>query len=223
MAVFADRDDAGRALVAPIRDLLDGAGTQAGGRPILLPLPRGGVPVASPIAAALSLPVVALPVRKVGVPGHAELAMGALATLGTATEELRLPDVIAGCRVTPGAVDAAVAEETEALRALVRRYHGDRPPPEVGGRIAVVVDDGVATGATMIVAVRLLRRLGAARVVAAVPVGSVTARRRLRTEADDVLCLREPVPFTAVSMAYRRFAAPSDQAVLDDLARYAEA
>jgi putative phosphoribosyl transferase len=223
MAVFADRDDAGRALVAPIRDLLAGAGAELDGRPLLLPLPRGGVPVATPIAAALGLSVVALPVRKIGVPGHAELAMGALAALGPSIEQLRLPDVIAGCRVAPDAVEAAVAAESDTLRGLVRRYHGDRSPPDVAGRVAIVVDDGLATGATMIVAVRLLRRLGAARVMAAVPVGSVSARRRLRAEADDVLCLREPVPFTAVSLAYRRFAAPSDGSVLDDLARYAEA
>ena len=221
MAVFADRDDAGHALVAPLRHLLTEAGP-ATDRPILLPLPRGGVPVAARIADELRLPMYALPVRKVGVPGHAELAMGALAGLGDTTEVMRHRAVIEACRVSPAAVDSAIAAESDALRQLLRRYYGNGPAPDLGGRFAIVVDDGLATGATMTAAVRLTKRVGARRVVVAVPVGSGSARQRLGEEADDVLCLREPVPFSAVSVGYRRFGPPSDQSVLDALRRYAE-
>jgi predicted phosphoribosyltransferase len=105
---------------------------------------------------------------------------------------------------------------------LLRRYYGDGAAPDLGGRFAIIVDDGLATGATMTAAVRLTRRLGARRVAVAVPVGSASARRRLTEEADDVLCLREPVPFSAVSVGYRRFGPPSDQSVLDALRRHAE-
>lgn len=221
MAVFADRDDAGHALVAPLRHLLADAEPGAD-RPILLPLPRGGVPVAARIADELQLPMYALPVRKVGVPGHAELAMGALAGLGDTTEVMRHQGVIEACRVPRGAVESAIAAESDALRVLLRRYYGDGAAPDLGGRFAIIVDDGLATGATMTAAVRLTQRLGARRVVVAVPVGSASARRRLTEEADDVLCLREPVPFSAVSVGYRRFGPPSDQSVLDALRRHAE-
>ena len=221
MATFADRDDAGHALVAPLCQLLPAAGPAAG-RPVLLPLPRGGVPVASRIADELQLPMYALPVRKVGVPGHAELAMGAVAGLGDITEVMRHQGVIAACRVPPAAVESAIAAESDALRLLLHRYYGAGPAPDLDGRFAIIVDDGLATGATMTAAVRLTRRLGARRVAVAVPVGSASARQRLAEEADDVLCLREPVPFSAVSVGYRRFGPPSDQSVLDALRRHAE-
>ncbi len=222
MAVFADRDDAGHALVGPLRQLLVDASPSTD-RPILLPLPRGGVPVAARIADELHLPMCALPVRKVGVPGHAELAMGALASLGETTEVMRHYGVIEACRVPSEAVGSAIAAESDALRGLLRRYYGDSAAPDLRGRFAIIVDDGLATGATMTAAVRLTRRLGARRVVVAVPVGSASARKRLATEADDVLCLREPMPFSAVSMGYRRFGPPSDESVLEALRRYAEA
>src|SRR5215831_18385268 len=120
MAVFADRDDAGHALVAPLRHLLDDA-ELAADRLVLLPLPRGGVPVATRIADELQLPMYPLPVRKVGVPGHAELAMGALAGLGDTTEVMRHHAVIAACRVSPAAVESAIATESDALRLLLHR------------------------------------------------------------------------------------------------------
>ena len=164
----------------------------------------------------------ALPVRKVGVPSHAELAMGALAGLGDTTEVMRHHAVIEACRVPPAAVESAIASESDALRLLLYRYYGDGPAPDLSGRFAIIVDDGLATGATMTAAVRLTKRVGARRVAVAVPVGSASARRRLAEEADDVLCLREPVPFSAVSMGYRRFGPPSDQSVLDALRRHAE-
>jgi putative phosphoribosyl transferase len=222
MPVFADRDDAGRALVAPLSRLLADAEPPAD-RPILLPLPRGGVPVAARIADELQLPMCALPVRKVGVPGHQELAMGALARLGDTTEVMRHEAVISACRVSPAVVDSAIAAESDALRGLLHRYYGDQAPPDLHGRYAIVVDDGLATGATMTAAVRLVRRAGALRVVVAVPVGSASARARLAAEADDVLCLREPTPFSAVSIGYRRFGPPSDDSVLQALRRHAEA
>jgi putative phosphoribosyl transferase len=221
MAVFADRDAAGLALVAPLRDLLAAAAPRAG-RPVLLPLPRGGVPVAVRIAEELHLPVRALPVRKVPVPGHRELAMGALAQLGDTIEVVRHRDVIQACRVSDVEVAAAIATETQALRALVDRYESGQPPADLQGRAAVVVDDGLATGATMTAAVRLVRRVGAGQVIAAVPVGASSARQRLTREADAVVCLREPVPFSAVSVAYRHFAPPSDDSVTDALRRHAE-
>ena len=221
MAVFADRDDAGHALVAPLCQLLADA-YPAAERLVLLPLPRGGVPIAARIADELRLPMYALPVRKVGVPGHAELAMGALAGLGDTTEVMRHQAVIEACRVSPAAVESAIATESDALHLLLLRYYGDAPAPDLGGRFAIIVDDGLATGATMTAAVRLTKRLGARRVIVAVPVGSASARQRLAEEADDVLCLREPVPFSAVSVGYRRFGPPSDQSVLDALRRHAE-
>ena len=122
----------------------------------------------------------------------------------------------------PAAVESAIASESDALRLLLYRYYGDGPAPDLSGRFAIIVDDGLATGATMTAAVRLTKRVGARRVAVAVPVGSASARRRLAEEADDVLCLREPVPFSAVSVGYRRFGPPSDQSVLDALRRHAE-
>jgi predicted phosphoribosyltransferase len=148
--------------------------------------------------------------------------MGALAGLGDTTEVMRHQGVIEACRVPRGAVESAIAAESDALRVLLRRYYGDGAAPDLGGRFVIIVDDGLATGATMTAAVRLTQRLGARRVVVAVPVGSASARRRLTEEADDVLCLREPVPFSAVSVGYRRFGPPSDQSVLDALRRHAE-
>jgi predicted phosphoribosyltransferase len=210
---FRDRADAGRQLAERLRDL------QGRDDVVVLALPRGGVPVAYEIAQALDAPLDVFLVRKLGVPGHEEHALGAIATGGIRVLNTSLVEAL---QIPNEWLEAIDARERRELERREHAYRGDRPPPDVAGRTVVIVDDGLATGATMTAAVRLTKRVGARRVAVAVPVGSASARQRLAEEADDVLCLREPVPFSAVSVGYRRFGPPSDQAVLDALRRHAE-
>src|SRR5262245_37070546 len=193
MMRYRDRADAGQALAERLMPYAD--------RPdvLVLALPRGGVPVAFEVARALGVPLDVFLVRKLGVPGQRELAMGALATGGVrvlnreVVEALGIPDEV---------VDAVAFEEEEELRRREREYRGDRPPPDVRGRVVILIDDGLATGSTMRAAVAALRRLGPARVVVAVPVGAPETCAELRGEADEVVCARTPDPFYAVGRWY---------------------
>jgi predicted phosphoribosyltransferase len=212
MGPFADREAAGRALAAPIARRL--AGTE---RPIVLALPRGGVPVAAQVADALDAPLDVVLVRKLGVPGHEELAFGALATGGVSVLNERVVDM-AG--LEPDVMRAVAAREGAELERRERRYRGDRPPVDVTGATAVVVDDGLATGATMRAAVAALRRRGAARILAAAPVGSPDACDRLEGEADAVICLRRPRAFRAVGAWYGDFSEVDDAEVAALLAAH---
>lgn len=199
---FADRRDAGRRLAAALTRL---KGTDA----IVLALPRGGVPVAYEIAAALDLPLDVFIVRKLGVPGHRELAMGAIASGGA---RVLNQDLIDDLRIPARAVEAVVAEEERELRRRELQYASQRRVA-LEGRTVVLVDDGLATGATMRAAIRAVRQQKAERVIVAVPVGAPSTCADLVHEADELVCLREPEFFGAVGQWYRRFDQTSDDEV----------
>ncbi|HMJ37618.1 MAG TPA: phosphoribosyltransferase family protein [Baekduia sp.] len=218
MPPFADRADAGRRLAPLVADALRVPGGD--GTPIVLALPRGGVPVAFEIGAALGLELDLLLVRKLGVPGREELAFGAIASGGV---QVLNPEIVATADVRPEALEAIVERELAELHRRERRYRGDRPPAAVAGRTVVVVDDGLATGATMRAAVAALRERGAARIVVAVPVGSGDACAQLDVEADALICPVLPRRFRAVGAWFDDFEPVGDAQVAELLARAAAA
>jgi predicted phosphoribosyltransferase len=209
---FVDRDDAGRQLGAAVRKAL------ADRDVLVLGLPRGGVPVAAAVAAALGAPLDVIVVRKVGVPGQPELAMGAVASGGT---EVRSADVLG---FLPGAAQqfaAVAAREREEVARRERVYRGARPPLELKGREVVLVDDGLATGSTMEAAVRACRAAGSARIVVAVPVAPPDTVARLKRLADQIICLETPAGFMAVGQWYDSFPQLEDEEVQEILAAQA--
>lgn len=203
---FRDRHQAGFALAALLQPY---AGR---GDVIVLALPRGGVPVGYEVARALGVPLDVFLVRKLGTPGHEELAMGAIASGGV---QLLNSDVVRALHVTPEQLQRAVQREEQELVRREREYRDDRPAPTIAGRTVLLVDDGLATGATMRVAVRALRLEHPARIVVAVPVGAMETCAALETEADEVVCAETPEPFYAVGMWYQRFDQTSDAEVRD--------
>jgi len=196
---YRDRAEAGEALATALVDERD---------LVVLGLVRGGVPVAAAVAERLGAPLDALVVRKLGVPWAPEVAFGALGPGGV----LILNEEIAS-RLSVSDVDAVVAAETAELARREARYRGDRPPVNLAGRTAVVVDDGLATGATARAAVAVARLLGASRVVVAVPVGAPEAVALLAAEADRVVCPVAPAEFGAVSRFYEDFRQVDDRTV----------
>ncbi len=210
---FADRRDAGRQLAERLASL-------AGERVVVVALPRGGVPVAHEVAAALDAPLEILAVRKLGAPHNPEYGIGAVAEDGTCVIDAEAVEVLG---ISNGELEAIVARESAELVRRVATYRGDRPPLDLEGRTAVVVDDGVATGLTDTAALRAVRQRGPRRVVLAVPVSSPDALVRLRAEADEVVCLRAPRLLHGVSQYYRDFSQVSDEEVLLDLQRRADA
>lgn len=209
---FRDRREAGRVL----------AGRMAGlaGRPdvLVLALPRGGVPVGYEVARKLGAPLDVFLVRKLGVPGQPELAFGAIASGGV---RLLNRDVVQGLGIPPEEVEAVAAEEGEELARREREYRDDRPPPDVRGKTAVLVDDGLATGASMRAAVAALRKLDPARIVVAVPVAAPSVCEAFRRIVDEVVCARTPDPFQAVGLWYHDFSQTSDAEVRELLDRAA--
>lgn len=207
-ARFADRPDAGRRLAELLAELtLDD--------PVVLGLPRGGVIVAAEVARALDAPLDVLVVRKVGHPHQPELGLGAVTEDGTVTlDERRLR----AAGMTPETLGPTVTAELSECRRRADAYRGGDPPPDVSGRTAVLVDDGVATGVTALAGVGLLHRSGAALVVVAAPVASTEATGRLRTVADQVVVPVVRTRFVAVSGFYERFTQTSDDEVVAALA-----
>ena len=208
---FRDRTEAGRALAQGLRAL-------PARELVVLALPRGGVPVAAEVAAALGAPLDVFAVRKIGVPGQEELAMGAVASGGVVVVET---DVLESVGVPRERFDAAAAGALASLRAREEAWRGAEPPLPLEGMTAVLVDDGLATGASMRAAIRAARTRGAACVVVAVPVAPPDTCEALRAEADQVVCLETPDPFLAVGYWYEDFGQVSDDDVrrLLDVAR----
>ncbi len=200
---FRDRREAGR--------LLAGKLTAYANRPdvLVLALPRGGVPVAHQVARALQAPLDVFLVRKLGVPGHEELAMGALATDGV---RVLNQEVVRALHIPESVIDEVAAEELEELKRRERLYRGGRPPHDLRGRTVILVDDGLATGATMRAAVQALRQQPA-RIVVAVPTASPDTCEALRAEADEVICAMTPEPFIAVGHWYDDFSQTTDEEV----------
>jgi predicted phosphoribosyltransferase len=207
---FRDRTEAGRMLAEKLAAYAN--------RPdvLVLALPRGGVPVAYEVARALGAPLDVFLVRKLGVPSYEELAMGAVATGGV---RVLNDQIVAGLRIPPHVIEGVTAAELQELARRDRLYRGDRPPPDVRGRTVILVDDGLATGATMHAAVKALRALLPARVVVAVPTGAPETCAQLKAEADDVVCAITPEPFHAVGLWYEDFTQTTDEEVRDLLAR----
>lgn len=199
---FRDRADAGRTLASRLQAYA--------GRDdvVVLGLPRGGVPVAAEVAAALGAPLDVFVVRKLGVPGHDELAMGAIASGGV---RVLNPSVIRGLRITDAAIAEVAAREAAELARRTHAYRGRAGVgPDVAGKVVIVVDDGLATGSTMRAAVAALRAHEPSRIVCAVPVGAPSTCAELAEEADEVVCALMPRDFHAVGQWYEDFAPPSE-------------
>ena len=202
--IFRDRVDAGIRLAAALGPTADR------GDVVVLGLPRGGVVVAAEVARELGAPLDVLVVRKIGVPGHEELATGAVASGGTTVVN---EDVLLATGLGRPELDQRAAERHRAVEEMEQRLRGDRPALDLAGVTAILVDDGLATGATMRAAAVAARHAGAARVVVAAPVASPEAVRLLEELADEVVCLRVPADLRAVGLSYRDFSPVREEEV----------
>lgn len=209
---FRDRVEAGRLLAAQLRRFADQPGV------IVLGLPRGGVPVAAEVARALGAPLDIFIVRKLGVPGHRELAMGAIASGGI---RVLNTDVIEMLGITERSIAAVVLEETAEMERREREYRGARAFPDLHGATVILVDDGVATGSTMMAGIAALRRMNPGTLVAAAPVMSREARESLARAADVCECVATPEPFHGVGVWYEDFNQTTDGEVRNLLDREA--
>lgn len=208
--MFFDREDAGRQLAQLLR------GYEGREDVVVLGLPRGGVPVAFEVAEALGTPLDVFVVRKLGLPWHEELAMGAIASGGV---RVMNDDIVRHFRVSPDDIERVAAREEAELQRRELAYRGGRPPLELTGKAALIVDDGLATGASMRAAVLAVKAHAPKEVVVAVPVGSVEACATLRSEADDVVCALSPREFHAVGLHYARFSQTEDGEVVELMSR----
>jgi putative phosphoribosyl transferase len=207
---FRDRSEAGRVLAQQL--------TEYAGRDdvIVLALPRGGIPVGYEVAKALGAPLEVFVARKLGVPGHQELAMGAIASGGSAVLDQGL---VRRLGVTQAQLDRAVADETRELERREQAYRGDREAPDLRGKTVILVDDGLATGATMRAAALAVRDQQPAKIVVAVPVAAEETCDQFRDVVDDVVCAVTPKPFYAVGMWYEDFDQTTDDEVRELLER----
>jgi putative phosphoribosyl transferase len=204
MRRFADRFEAGRALAQKLAGYA--------GRPdvVVLALPRGGVPVGYEVATALGAPLDVFIVRKLGLPGHEEYAMGAIASGGV---RVLNPEVTVPMRISDEVIASVTAREQQELERRERLYRGDRPPVEIEGRTVILVDDGLATGSTMRAAAIAVRKLRPARIVVAVPVAALQTCEDFRAEVDETVCALTPEPFRSVGEWYRDFSQTEDDEV----------
>jgi predicted phosphoribosyltransferase len=208
--LFENRRDAGRRLAD---ELAEYARDPKG---VVLALPRGGVPVAYEVAAALSLPLDVFLVRKLGVPGHEEYAFGALAS-----GDLRVlnEDVVRMLELDARTIETVAQRESRTLHERERRYRDGRPPVDVSGKRVILVDDGLATGASMRAAIAALRQRDPLAIIAAVPVGAPDSCARVAAEVDRMVCAVTPDPLHAVSLSYRDFSETPDAEVQEIMAR----
>lgn len=204
---FRDRSEAGRLLAAELES------RKLGTNAIVLALPRGGLPVGLEVAEALKAPLDVVVVRKLGVPWQPELAMGAIAG-GTRVLD---PKVIRGLGISDDEIEAVAAREAKEMERREKLYRGGLPAPNLGGRTVVLVDDGLATGSTMVAAARYVRSTRPQKLIVAVPVGTSEACSRLSVEADECICLAMPEPFFAVGEWYTDFRQVTDREVEDIL------
>jgi putative phosphoribosyl transferase len=205
-ALFDDRRDAGRRLGAALAHYRDS-------RPVVLGLPRGGVPVGFGVAEALTAPLDVLLVRKIGAPGHEELGLGAVVD-GQDPQLVLNPDVVRAVQPPPGYIEAEKDRQLAEIERRRRQYVGDRPPTPLEGRTTIIVDDGIATGGTVRAALRGVSQHRPARLVLAVPVAPAESLRELAAECDDIVCLATPEPFFAVGPHYRDFTQTEDDEVV---------
>jgi putative phosphoribosyl transferase len=203
---FRDRADAGHQLVPRLMNYADQ-------NPVILALPRGGVPVAFEVARALRAPLDLVFVRKIGAPGHAEYGLGAVVD-GAHPQIVLNDDALGHLEVPPGYVEEETQRQLQEIERRREHYLAGRRPTDVAGRVAIVVDDGIATGGTVRAALKGLSRARPARLILAVPVAPADAIERLRTEADEVVCLLTPEPFYAVGEHYDDFRQTSDREVI---------
>lgn len=208
-ARFVDRRDAGRRLARLLSDVRVA-------EPVIVALPRGGVPVAEEIARSLAAPLEIFGVRKLGAPLNREYGVGAIAEDGTRVVD---PEATAVLGIRNGELESVAAREREEMRRQLQAYRGDRPPPDLHRRTVVIVDDGAATGLTDVAAIHAIRRQEPRWVILALPVCSQPALGLLRGEADQVFCLRAPQAFHGVGESYLDFGQVSDQEVIDALRR----
>ena len=208
--LFKDRFDAGRFLASKLRRFANRPDT------IVLALPRGGVPVGFEVAKALNVPLDVFVVRKLGVPGYEELAMGAIASGGI---RVLNEDVVRAAGIPQKTIVAVAAEEERELQRRERDYRDGRPPVVVEGRTVILVDDGLATGSSMRVAVLALKKKGPAEIIVAVPVGAPATCAEFESEVDQAICAITPEPFLSVGQWYEDFSQTSDEDVRDLLKR----
>ncbi len=207
---FRNRADAGRALATLLSRFADRADA------LVLALPRGGVPVAFEVASVLHVPLDVFVVRKLGVPGQPELAMGAIASGGIRVLNTEVVDQLG---IPSSAIDQVAEHERVELERRERQYRGDKAPPAIAGRVVILVDDGLATGSTMRAAALAVRQRGPSSVVVAVPVAPPSTCEALRSDADEVVCAVTPSYFSAVGLWYDDFSQTTDEEVLELLGR----
>ncbi len=208
--IYRDRVDAGKQLAKRLTDFADRDDV------LVLALPRGGVPVAYEVAKALQVPMDIFLVRKLGVPGHEELAMGAISTGGV---RVLNDDIVSYLRIPRDVIDAVAAGELKELERREREYRGDRPEPDVRGKTVILIDDGLATGSTMRAAAAALRQQNPTRIIVAVPVSAPQTCDEYRMGVDEIICARTPEPFFGVGMWYEDFSQTTDDEVRDLLGK----
>jgi len=208
--IFRDRTEAGQVLASKLTKYLNQVNT------VILALPRGGVPVAYEIGKELGLPVDIFVVRKLGVPGHEELAMGAIASGGVRHINR---DVVDQLRIDSETIDVASRREQKEIERREQLYRGQRLPVDVRNKTVILVDDGLATGSTMRAAIAALRQHRPARIVVAVPAAAPQTRSEIADEVDEIICAATPEPFYAVGQWYQEFSQTTDEEVRDLLAR----
>lgn len=208
---FRNRKDAGERLAADLKHYANAANG------IVLALPRGGVPVAAEVSAALHLPLDVYLVRKLGLPGNQELAIGAIAADQSCIFN---DDIVLASGIEQALIDRAIAREREELQRRERLYRQGLAPLHLAGQIVIVVDDGLATGATMIAAISAIRRLGPQKIIVAVPVGSTEACDKITPLVDQLVCLYRPTPLWEIGRWYEDFSQTEDNEVLAILHRH---
>jgi predicted phosphoribosyltransferase len=208
--IFANRLEAGRILAGRLEKYADRDDV------VVLGIPRGGMPVAFEVAQALHAPLDVFLLRKLGVPGHEEFAFGAIASGGLRVVDRR---ILHALEISPADVDAVTARERQELERRELAYRDDRPPLSVTGKTVILVDDGIATGASLLAGVHALRELRPAKIVIAVPVAPPEALNRLDYEVDEIVCVATVEGFRAVGQFYHDFSQTKDEEVIDLLAR----